>query len=126
MLVCYVLRTSTQLSTFRQRLLVYLHVQWVKETSIKVSSKRRRKLESSHRSYRIVDHFPGLGEGRYESGKRRDRTNEQKHIQDGNKIEKKRKSKKKMCVSVIYWCFSMLTFGVSNRAVCRVSRNSIL
>ena len=88
MIVCYVLRTSTHLSTFRQRLLVYLHVQWVKETSIKVSSKRRRKLESSHRSYRIVGSFLGLGEGRYESGNRRDRTNEQKHIQDGNKIEK--------------------------------------
>jgi len=50
--------------------------------------------------------------------KRRDRTYEQKHIKDGNKIRKqKHKSKMNMCVSVIYRCFSMLTFGVSNRTM---------
>ena len=37
---------------------------------------------------------------------------------DGNKIGKqKRISKMNMCMTVIYRCFSMLTFGVSNRAV---------
>jgi hypothetical protein len=78
----------------------YLQVQGLKETSIKVGSKRRRKLESSYRSHCIIDCFPGFGEGKYESGKSRDRTNEQKHIKDGNKIWKQtRKSKMNMCVT---------------------------